>query len=177
MKKKRRDILIQINLSNHWVYLLVTLSLLVILAIGVYATTPTNSQDVGNATFGHTVEEISGISEFLYLNYSTEEVKTGDTWIDGKPIYRKVVDCGNLPASGHKRVAHNIANLAFFLPSSSFAAGNGGSFRIGSYWSYSTNYVYWFLTSTEIILGVPPNNPSYSDYHAYVILEYTKTTD
>lgn len=34
-----------------------------------------------------------------YLNkrgiYSTEEVKTGETWIDGKPIYRKVIHKGS----------------------------------------------------------------------------------
>ena len=29
--------------------------------------------------------------------YSTDEVKTNKVWIDGKPIYRKVVDCGALP--------------------------------------------------------------------------------
>lgn len=32
------------------------------------------------------------------INYSTDEVKTNDVWIDGKPIYRKVIN-GNFPSS------------------------------------------------------------------------------
>lgn len=30
--------------------------------------------------------------------YSTSEVLTGDTWIDGKPIYLKVIDWGTIPS-------------------------------------------------------------------------------
>lgn len=44
-------------------------------------------------------------------SYSTEEILTGKTWIDGKPIYRKVVDIGNLPNATTKDVAHNISNF------------------------------------------------------------------
>lgn len=33
-------------------------------------------------------------------SYSTSEVNTGATWIDGKPIYKKTIDMGALPAGG-----------------------------------------------------------------------------
>lgn len=33
-------------------------------------------------------------------SYSTTEVDTGATWIDGKPIYKKTIDMGTLPAAG-----------------------------------------------------------------------------
>lgn len=33
-------------------------------------------------------------------SYSTSEVKTNATWIDGKPIYKKTIDTGNLPQGG-----------------------------------------------------------------------------
>ena len=44
--------------------------------------------------------------------YSTNEVNTAKTWIDGKPIYRKVVEFGSFPNSGSKTVATGITNLA-----------------------------------------------------------------
>ncbi len=45
------------------------------------------------------------------LSYSTTEQKTGGVWIDGKPIYRKVVNFGALLNTANKTVAHNIANI------------------------------------------------------------------
>ena len=45
------------------------------------------------------------------LSYSTNEVKTGGKWIDGKPIYRKVVDFGALPNASEKTVTLIICIL------------------------------------------------------------------
>lgn len=44
-------------------------------------------------------------------NYSTTEVDTGYTWIDGSKIYKKTVNIGALPNNGTKNVAHGISNL------------------------------------------------------------------
>ena len=46
--------------------------------------------------------------------YSTTEQVIG-TWIDGKPIYRKVINFGSLPNAESKSVAHNIANIDFIV--------------------------------------------------------------
>ena len=48
-------------------------------------------------------------------SYSTTEQPTGAKWIDGKPIYRKVIDFGVLPNSNTKTVNHNIANLGHII--------------------------------------------------------------
>jgi hypothetical protein len=45
------------------------------------------------------------------FDYSTDEQWTGRRWIDGKKIYRKTVDCGALPMSGFKEIAHGIINI------------------------------------------------------------------
>lgn len=45
------------------------------------------------------------------LNYSTSEVATGGTWVDGKPIYKKTINFGALPNAANKAVAHGISNL------------------------------------------------------------------
>ena len=49
---------------------------------------------------------------FDIVNYSTSEIDTGATWIDGKHIYRKTIDFGNLPNNTTKNVAHGISGLS-----------------------------------------------------------------
>lgn len=44
--------------------------------------------------------------------YSTTETKTNKVWIDGKPIYRKVVEFGGFPNNGSKDVATGIENIS-----------------------------------------------------------------
>ena len=36
---------------------------------------------------------------------------TGDKWIDGKPIYTKVIDFGTVPSNSKKSVNHGITGL------------------------------------------------------------------
>ena len=45
------------------------------------------------------------------MGYSTSEVKTNATWIDGKPIYKKTISCGG-GSNKNKAVNHNISNLS-----------------------------------------------------------------
>lgn len=109
------------------------------------------------------------------FNYSTTEKVVG-IWIDGKPLYRKVISCGALPNSTSKLVNHNISDIdnsrmygfavrtsdkrEFPLPFSS-VDGNGN--------------IQLDLTSTQI--QITTNNDRSSFNTSYVILEYTKTTD
>lgn len=48
-------------------------------------------------------------------NYTTSEVDTGFTWVDGKTIYKKTINFGALPNATSKTVAHSITNLDFIL--------------------------------------------------------------
>lgn len=43
-------------------------------------------------------------------HYSTDEQIIG-TWVDGKTLYEKTIDCGNISASTGKSIAHNISNF------------------------------------------------------------------
>ena len=74
----------------------------------------TNStEDVYSCNYvNQKAEEISAIS-----NYSEEEQVVG-TWVDGKPLYRKVINFGAFPNDTEILVAHNIANvnqICFYL--------------------------------------------------------------
>ena len=42
-----------------------------------------------------------------------QEVLTAERWIDGKPIYRKVIDFGALPDTTTKSVLHGIENTDY----------------------------------------------------------------
>ena len=107
--------------------------------------------------------------------YSTSEVKTNKVWIDGKPIYRKTIDCGNLPEAGvMKSIEHNISNLGKivnFSGSMFTAIGHQMPFP----WPWENNeFNSYFIDSTYIYLDTNANRSGYS---VIVTLEYTKTTD
>ena len=104
------------------------------------------------------------------LSYSTQEVKTGGTWIDGKPIYRKVVDIGTLTDTTSKTVPHNIQNLNKVLETKLVA-------------NDSTNYIVCNFGGKELKVYIDAANViitsdnNFTGYSGYVIIEYTKTTD
>lgn len=43
------------------------------------------------------------------VNFSSSEKKTGGTWIDGKPIYKKTFSCGALPSNALSNYSHSIS--------------------------------------------------------------------
>ena len=64
-----------------------------------------------------TLEKIAGRADQQGINYSTSEVKTNDTWVDGKPIYRKCMfntDESNYVCSNNNTIEINMleANVA-----------------------------------------------------------------
>ena len=108
------------------------------------------------------------------FNYSTSEQRIG-TWIDGKPIYRKVIAFGSMPNNSLKSIAHGISNL----------------------WETIRLYGMAFRTDTKRALTIPDPEPSaeitcnvtdtviYITTHndrsafndSFICIEYTKTTD
>lgn len=109
--------------------------------------------------------------------YSTNETLTNKVWIDGKPIYRKVIDCGSLPNATTKTVNHSITNM------DSICLINGSSKDTSGYKitlpfldiNNPTYGVMIYVDNTKINLVCGDNKSSYTK--SYVILEYTKTTD
>lgn len=126
-----------------------------------------------------TARKINGVdfdgTADIYDTYSTTEHRIG-TWIDGKPLYRKVINFGALPNTTNKNVAHGISNL---------------DKTIRLYGIAQTPIVITPLPYTDG--GIPQNTiglchdkignitiltwMDYSTSTAIVIIEYTKTTD
>lgn len=115
-----------------------------------------------------------------YINnlniYSTEETRIGK-WIDGKPIYRKVVDLGNLLNANSKLVAHNIANIDFITSISGLVVSATNHYNIP--WTGTPlmlNGAIISIRADRTNIGIA-NTTNLSSYTAYAFIEYTKTTD
>ncbi|GBR75235.1 hypothetical protein NO1_2254 [Candidatus Termititenax aidoneus] len=117
-------------------------------------------------------------------NYSTSEVKTADTWIDGKPIYSKTIQ-GVTPtvvttgtpvwtpiATGLDISTHKIVN---------FEAGmwhsNGSLWCKGFYLSNANGVNFYFLNGNPAAFNVWSNNTGYNDLIVLATIYYTKTMD
>ena len=109
------------------------------------------------------------------LNYSTSEVNTDLKWIDGKPIYRKVVAFGALPNSTDKSINHNISNIDFIVKVEGVTTDGTYYFEIPRVGIPNAYMVDLYTTKTKITIVTSIDYSAYTT--TYVIIEYTKTTD
>lgn len=126
-----------------------------------------NSSHWEQTTLGDKIQELE--------TYSTEEKVVGK-WIDGTPIYRKVVVFGTLPNNSTKEVSHNIDNLGAVTDIRGVVYSANSSRPIpliytGGNIQYSTEIS---VTATAVKIQTSDNRSSLS---ANFIIEYTKTTD
>ena len=63
-------------------------------------------------------------------SYSTTEIDTGMTWIDGNTIYKKTIDCGALPNATTKTVNHNISDIGTIIKIEAFALNGAINYPI-----------------------------------------------
>lgn len=110
------------------------------------------------------------------ITYSTTETLTGDKWIDGKPIYRKVINFGTLPNKGGKQVNHGVENLDKFIKMWGFCYDLSNSYEANP-----LPYLNIDSLGYGAALMMTANKTIYirdgydlSRYTAYVVLEYTK---
>lgn len=104
--------------------------------------------------------------------YSTEETRIG-TWIDGKPLYRKVFNVTTPPTTTSAMVADISEPFHLVDLYGHFTMQNGDEVPI-PYLSGS-NFVSAWLTLTGIKMAV--SNNVFVSIPAVIILEYTKTAD
>lgn len=114
------------------------------------------------------------------MNYSLTEAKTGATWIDGSPIYKKTISFGAFPNSTTKSIAHNISNLSLVIKTEGFFYNpNGGVFSpfpqsfSGNSNMYSGCASTMVIDATNIRIDCTTNM---SGQTAYITLYYTKSS-
>lgn len=99
--------------------------------------------------------------------YSTDEVKTGETWINGKPIYRKVVQSSVTATSSYPHIPTSISNLDVVCKINYVSNYDNGT-------HYEQGRIKYYLqkSNNDIILASPDINGTIT-----FIIDYTKTTD
>lgn len=114
------------------------------------------------------------------VHYSTSEVFTGDYWIDGKKIYRKTVDCGALPDTAQKVIAHNISNVKLIwidMAHSIWKSSSGSANPLPSIGLPTNEFKYSVAGSADATNIYITTGVNRSNFNAVVTVLYTKTTD
>lgn len=115
-----------------------------------------------------------------YDYYSSDEIKTNKIWIDGKPIYRKVVSVPvqNLVGNTTLLVAHGISDLKFVTQAyGAFSRGNGVTLNIVPC-TYTNWEIYLYdFGITYFSVRASSNQVNGNITAMFIVIEYTKTTD
>ena len=107
--------------------------------------------------------------------YSTSETNTGKTWINNKPIYRKVIAFGSMPNNSLKTIAHGISNLGetIRLYGMAFKTDTKRSLTIPD--PEPSAEITCNVTNTDIYITTHNDRSAFND--SFICIEYTKTTD
>jgi hypothetical protein len=127
--------------------------------------------DVNKVTDSDMNEIKQGINNST--SYSTTEQVVG-TWL-GKPIYRKVIECGALPNNANKDVTHNIQNLGITIKCNGMAIRTSDSRALTIPDSTPNAEIGCGITNTNVYITTHNDRSSFN--YSFLILEYTKTTD
>ena len=109
---------------------------------------------------------------FDAYTYSTTETVVGT--YNGKPLYRKIVDCGALPNNTTKEVTHGIANINIFTNITGSAWDSNGT-TIPLPTASLTSPVVMYSDKSKIYITTTTDRSTM--INSNVIIEYTKTTD
>lgn len=108
--------------------------------------------------------------------YSTDEVKTNKTWINNKPIYRKVIANEVDMTNGSEISLSSISNMDNLVSIQSKEVKASDNFVFyNNYYDSSTNKfnLFHYISRNSLYLYAG----SSIHYTTTVIIEYTKTTD
>lgn len=132
---------------------------------------PVNAVESGNL---HAVTS-NAVAESL--SYSETEQATGGKWIDGKPIYRKTVEIGNLPNKTVKQIANVLSNVDNIVEIRGVAKSSTLDIVL-PYIDISGGVTYLanIYVSNKTHLQINTNY-NFSSYTGFAVIYYTKTTD
>lgn len=144
--------------------------------------TSNNTTNIGNLSNLATENKTSIVNSINELKnaeiYSTEEVKTNKIWINGKPIYRKVI-------TGTKSSGWTDISLSNINYDTIYINGAETYFTyINSSTKFSKN-TFYFSPTDFLVAQIQTDNKKInigagtdlSNINYYIVLEYTKTTD
>ncbi|MBO7735626.1 MAG: hypothetical protein J6S67_23875 [Methanobrevibacter sp.] len=108
--------------------------------------------------------------------YSTTEINTGMKWIDGKPIYRKVVDFGSLPNNTYKDKDTGIRGVDTVINIRGYSSNGNIVLPLPNASSYDEREIQVSFTLSSGVLRITTGDDRTGYTNTKVILEYTKAT-
>lgn len=111
--------------------------------------------------------------------YSIEETIIG-TWIDGKPLYRRVIIGTTAESNGAFRLTELPNTVTVWNIYGILLAKDGARVPLTLYYQTNTHicaYIYTENSSNYIIVGMQHAGDAYLSCPIYAVIEYTKTTD
>lgn len=110
------------------------------------------------------------------LVYSQNEIDTGKIWIDGKKIYRKVINCGALQTGTLNEIPTNIVNMEKVVKITAMTTSK--NYKLTTtipYISVGGKKKVIYVQNNNIYIYIDTVEETYDE--SFVILEYTKTTN
>lgn len=120
------------------------------------------------------VEE--GIEESKLEEYSTSEQRIG-IWVDGKPIYRKVISSTFASAINTKKTIGDIPNFDIIVRFEGYFIPSGGNYYYRFPFAYNGEDISINFYKKDGTINESHNYTGVNDVYCYAIVEYTKTTD
>lgn len=145
---------------------------------------PSNLVNGETVTFGGQkyIYKDGKLTPFIIKNAGTElppfklgvEVLTTERWINGKPIYTKVIDFGALPNTTTKNIAHGVTGHEYIeFTAISFTVVGGKYIMLPS--KETTWEVHFSVNGANLTAITNQNFTVYA--FTYVVLRYTKVAD
>jgi hypothetical protein len=112
----------------------------------------------------------------LYDLYLLTETRTGKIWMDGRPIYRKVISCGALPNATETSDAHGITDISDIVGVSGHASHADGFWVPLPYPAIGADNqdIRVSADTTNVYIKTAYN---WIAWNGWVVLEYTKSSD
>ena len=109
--------------------------------------------------------------------YSTIERLTNKVWIDGKPIYRKVINVGALPNNTSKTINIGVSNLDYIVNYHGISySPSTGYFAVLPYpHATASNVINMYFDKNNSVIGIETHSDRTSYTQTYIVIEYTKT--
>lgn len=150
----------------------------VILAVITIAsgTTTLTSSNIANGSVSTLNVNNLNFAGLNFGNYSTSEVNTGFTWVDGKYIYKKSIYVSGLPnTAGSIQIAHGISNLDKVINIEGCYTDNNGYYAFPANSPISSSnadtYIRTNINGNDIQISVGMDR---SSLVGYATLYYTK---
>lgn len=138
------------------------------------ANTANGKADTNATNIATNTSDISALEDYVNesVDYSLNEKAIGK-WVDGKTLYRKVIDMGALPNNSIKSVNHNIVNLGKIVYLTGFAQSPlGGGITLPH---ATSNPIALYCDNVNVDVLTTSNRSEYTK--AYIQIYYTKSTD